>query len=149
MGIHSFFLPGVSSDWIWNKYFFTLCLTTDIEAARSEFGDEPGTIRLFEWGLHGLSYWLMRPFHILVTEYTKFCLEISKLIFGRIMRKFDTLGLRQNSSYREIGSLSFMILNVSTNECRIYKFLTLRIFSELKMGFVCSSWKFFFAVCSE
>ena len=42
------FLSDISRDCIWNKYFLTRSLISDIEADRSEFDDEPGTIRLFE-----------------------------------------------------------------------------------------------------
>ena len=48
LGIHSFFLSDISRDCIWSKYFLTRSLISDVEADRSEFGDEPGTIRLFE-----------------------------------------------------------------------------------------------------
>ena len=148
LGIHSFFLVGVSRDCISNRFFLTRHFTSDIEADKSESGDEPGTIRLFDRGLQGLSIFPMRPFHILVTEYTKFCLESSRFTLGGIIRKLDILGLKQNRSCREIGCLSFIILNSSTNECRMYRCLILSIFSELKIGLVCSSSKFFLAVCS-
>ena len=60
LGIHSFFLVGVSRDCISNRFFLTRHFTSDIEADKSESGDEPGTIRLFDRGLQGLSLLLLR-----------------------------------------------------------------------------------------
>ena len=87
LGIHLFFLVGVSRDCISNRYFLTRHFTSDMEADKSESGDEPGTIRLLDRGLQGLSIFPMRPFHTLVTEHTKFCREISRLTLGGIIRK--------------------------------------------------------------
>ena len=95
---------------------------------------------LFGYGSHVFSTWPMRPFQILVPEYTKFCLEDSKLNLGGIISKFDVLELIVNNSNREMGSLSFIILNNSINECRMCRCLMLSIFSELNIGLVCSSW---------
>ena len=46
LGIHSLTLPSVCNAWVLNKFSFDLFLITEIEADKSEFIEEPGTMIL-------------------------------------------------------------------------------------------------------
>ena len=85
LGIHSIDLPGVTIFWVSNKIFFSLFLIDEIGAARSEHVEEPGTIIPFSFGEHLLRSLQIRLFQIDDPMNTKFCLEISRLILGRII----------------------------------------------------------------
>ena len=70
----------------------------EVDALKSELLEEPGTMILFACGVHVSSTFLIVLFHMRELLYTKFCLVISRLNFGRHMRRFDILGLRLYSS---------------------------------------------------
>ena len=70
----------------------------EVDALKSELLEEPGTMMLFTCGVHVSSTFLIVSFHIRELLYTKFCLVISRLNFGRHMRRFDILGLRLYNS---------------------------------------------------
>ena len=61
----------------------------------------------------------MIPIHIREPLQIKFCREIYKLNFGGHIKKFDTRGLEVNSAYSDIANLSFIIINIAINVCRI------------------------------
>ena len=71
----------------------------EVDALKSELLEELGIMILFACGMHVSSTFLIVLFHIRELLYTKFCLVISRLNFGRHLRRFDILGLRLYSSY--------------------------------------------------
>ena len=116
-GIHSLDLPGISCIWTLSNISISLFLITDIGADMSEHSEEPGIIIPFTTGEHLLSSFPITLFQIKDPLKTKFCLETSRFILGKHIKKFVILGLSVNSSNREIGVLCFTILNKSINVC--------------------------------
>ena len=87
----------------------------------SEQGDDPWTTTPAVFGELLFSIEQITVFQIEVDLNTKFCLDISRLIFGKSNKKFVTLGLMENNSNTEIGVRYFRILKSSINVCFTYK----------------------------
>ena len=81
-GNHSWTLPGVVIRWVLKSIFFSLPLTIEIGADKSEFLLEPGIIMFLSFGMHLSKIELIRLFHSFDPLYTKLCLVISRLCLG-------------------------------------------------------------------
>ena len=94
----------------------------------SEFLDDPGIIMSLSLSSHLLSNFSIRPFQNSDDLYTKFCLEDSKLTFGKRNNKLAFLLLSINRLKTDIGACNLIVLNSSVKVCKTYRLCRFKSF---------------------